>query len=1517
MKRRIILALIAAATLLLPGAVAQAQTAFRHRLSQEPAWGHFKQYTRQQAPQLKGKPSLPFLNVTTLTPKRNATSLQATHRPGMPVRLPKAGKAAQPRLLATTASGTHLWGNVIYRDDWEEYAADYGLYSFSVDGDQISTGPLFTDYELYANGGGAFLDDVFHCVQYDVDPWGGLYAFYFKYDTYNWLRINQEGIDISGQWELIARCTAVDPTTNTVYGVFSTFDGTGLEFGTIDYSDLSRTTIASVDIETIAMACDSHGQLYAISQEGDLYRIDKSNGAYSLVGATGFQPEAYLQSATFDLQDDHLYWAALRGDQSVLLDVDTSTGKASKVADFPHFEEVICLYAPFVPADEAPMAVSGLAADFAEGSLTGNVCFVLPEQTVSGQPLTGPLGYEVLVDGVSMATGQGQPGESISQELTLTQGTHKIKVAASNEAGQGAQVFITEWIGPDTPTSVEDLQLTYDAASGTATLTWNNPEKGVNGGYIDTEKLTVNITRHPDEAVVAEHYKGNTFSEVLQPSELTAYSYSVTLCYDGQEAEPSVSNHIIVGEALTLPYCQYFDTDDALDLFTVIDANGNGNTWTEDTWEGAASYVDGWADIDGDDWLITPPVKMQNDRQYIISFKVRNIWEWYNEVFATALGQGEDPAQYTEVIPQTFITSDKFQTFSNVVTVPENGDYRYAIHAISYAGSYGFLLDSLTIKEGAKFTAPDSVTALTVTPGAMGAKRATLSFTTPAQTAGGEALTGLTAVVVTADGSEEPLATLNDVSPNSTYTIEVEGLEGDGWHTFTVAAYNNGADRGVENNCEAWIGFDVPEAPTDVHLADNLDGTSQLTWTAPGTTGLHGGYVDPTQLTYNVYSIVGYEMMEPVEMGIEGTSYQGELPQTGEQQLIEWAVAACSAGGEGATTPANTLFSGEPYTLPFHESFADGTTEMPIWGATESEDGWCVFYPQRGFSADGDNGCITFSPFAENETCTFYSGKITLEGTAHPLLSFSYYAVPGLLDKVGVYARTPDGQRLFLDETDFYSLEGEEGWRRMGVDLSPLRQYAYINVDFEGFAGDVMSPIYFDNINIRDAAEHDVLVKMEATPTITAGQELTAQVNVENIGYAPTGATTVDFYVADELAESVVCDDVDYLTDKTFTFVYRSAINAPDVLPVKAVVTLADGKQYATEPIDVTVNQPGFTSIDNLTATAVNEGVQLQWSLPQYVGEKQTESFESYEPFSIGGVDGTFGDWKTIDGDKEYTAGFTHISYDHLFDPKAFIIFRPQEFWQLMYPQLTPTDGIQYIAAFSPESVNADDWLISPALSGSAQTVSMMVRSYTENTGLEDFEIRYSTEGSDTADFKTVVYQGQAPLDWTQVEVQLPEGATHFAIHYTSKTKVMFMLDAVTFEKGDQTVTGFQIYRDGKLIDLTGAETMQYVDCNAEEGTHTYNVTVIYASGESSFSNDATILVTGIEDTAVRGAMVQAQPGFIHIAHAAGMRIEVFTNSGACVYRGMGTEALQKVQVKAGNYLVRVGEKVFNVLVER
>ena len=531
------------------------------------------------------------------------------------------------------------------------------------------------------------------------------------------------------------------------------------------------------------------------------------------------------------------------------------------------------------------------------------------------------------------------------------------------------------------------------------------------------------------------------------------------------------------------------------------------------------------------------------------------------------------------------------------------------------------------------------------------------------------------------------------------------------------------------------------------------------------------------------------------------------------------------------------------------------------------------------------------------------------------MLSFSYYAVPGLFDKVAAYVRTPDGQRILLDETDFYALEGEEGWRRMGADLTPMQQYAYINVDFEGHAGEVVSPIYFDNINIRDAAEHDVLVKMEATENVVAGQDITAKVYVENIGFADISDMSVDFYVADQLVESLSGKSVGYLSDDTFTFVHTTLINDAEVLPVKAIVTV-DGKTYATELINVNVRQPGYTRIEDLVASAADNGVMLQWTVPQYQGERIVESFEDYEPFSIGGVDGTFGEWRTVDGDKQYTAGFTHISYDNQYDPKGFMIFRPTDFWQLVYPQLSTLDGAQYIAAFSPELVNADDWLISPALSGAQQTVSMYVRSYTENTGLEDFEVRYSTEGNDTANFTTVAYQGQAPLDWTEIQVELPEGATHFAIHYTSKTKVMLMLDDVAFEKGDQTVTGFRVYRDGKAISELQAEATQFVDTTVEDGNHTYNVTILYATGESAFSNDASIIVDQIDMAQLNNVGVKGSHGSIMVLNANGLPIEVFTAEGALMYKGVGKSNQQPVNVKRGHYLVKVSNKVFNVMVD-
>lgn len=1100
----------------------------------------------------------------------------------------------------------------------------------------------------------------------------------------------------------------------------------------------------------------------------------------------------------------------------------------------------------------APAAVTQLSTDFSQGALSGTISFILPTQTASGTVLSGSVDYEVLVDGQKVASGTGEPGQQVSIEQTLTQGSHKIKVSTSNAAGLGAQQFIVVWIGPDMAPAVSGLQFIFDKSTHQATLSWNAPEAGVNGGYIDTSLLSYNVTRYPGAVGVGTGLTANTFTETLEPETLTAYYYVVTLVYDGIEAVPAESNHILVGNALTLPYTQYFDTEDALDLFTIIDGNGNGVTWTEDVFSGAASYNDLWPEQDGDDWLLAPPVQMKSDRQYTISFKVRGQWEWYIETFAAALGQGDDPNLYAEVIPVTDLMSGVYEEYRSVVTVPQDGDYRFGIHALSYAySSTGILVDSLSIQEGAKFTAPDSVTNMVVVPGQHGAKTATVSFITPTTTANGQALNELSSAILLVDGNIAN--TLTSVNSGEQYSLEATGIEGDGWHTFTVVVSNNGGeDLGVTNSAVAWIGYDVPLAPGDVRLSDNLDGTSTLTWTAPAETGLHGGYVDTSLLTYNVYSIIDFQTMDPVETDIKGTSYVSELEQTGEQQLIEWAVTAVSAGGEGAATAANTMFSGEAYTIPFHESFANGGTDMPIWGVTEMEGAWSLFFPTTQLSADGDNGSIIFNCYNPGEWSAFYSGKISLAGADNPKLIFSYYAVPGLNNLIELYVRTPDGNRLKLDEVDFSTLTGDEGWRRMGVDLNPLKGYAYINLDFQATVNDIDAPIYIDDINIRDAKKHDIEVKLEASKSVLASHDITAKVNVENIGDAATGALTLNFFVGNTLVETRRGEGVEFLADSTYTFIYTTRINESEELAVHATVILDEEPDAAfeTESAIVEVVQPGLTTITDLAAGYSEEGVQLTWSLPLYMGEKLTEGFEGYEAFSIGGADGSFGEWKTVDGDQQMTAGLTHFTYDHLFDPKGFMIFQPANLWKLMYPQLTPYEGDQYAAAFSPEYVNADDWLISPALSGAAQTISLYVRSYTVNTGLEDFEIRYSTAGNAPADFSTTAYAGQAPIDWTEVQVELPVNARYFAIHYTSKTKVMLMVDAVKYEKGDQTVAGFRVYRDGELIDeIMDAEATGYVDTSADGDIHTYNVTIVYAAGESSFSNDASLLATAIGNT--------------------------------------------------------------------
>ena len=168
--------------------------------------------------------------------------------------------------------------------------------------------------------------------------------------------------------------------------------------------------------------------------------------------------------------------------------------------------------------------------------------------------------------------------------------------------------------------------------------------------------------------------------------------------------------------------------------------------------------------------------------------------------------------------------------------------------------------------------------------------------------------------------------------------------------------------------------------------------------------------------------------------------------------------------------------------------------------------------------------------------------------------------------------------------------------------------------------------------------------------------------------------------------------------------------------------------------------------------------------------------------------------------------------------------------------------GSKCFAAFSSTTKANDDWLISPELPGMEQTISFWNRSTNVNYGYDQFEVLYSTTGNTPADFVKLGDTYSANLGWSKVEVQLPEGSKYFAIRCISYQTEAWLIDDISYTRGtpSYTVIGYNIYRDCIKINDAVVTDNKYVDnltkaLTSETDNHSYNVTAVYAEGESVF----------------------------------------------------------------------------------
>ena len=183
------------------------------------------------------------------------------------------------------------------------------------------------------------------------------------------------------------------------------------------------------------------------------------------------------------------------------------------------------------------------------------------------------------------------------------------------------------------------------------------------------------------------------------------------------------------------------------------------------------------------------------------------------------------------------------------------------------------------------------------------------------------------------------------------------------------------------------------------------------------------------------------------------------------------------------------------------------------------------------------------------------------------------------------------------------------------------------------------------------------------------------------------------------------------------------------------------------------------------------------------------------------------------------------------------------------------------MAAFGSEIfggvVESDNWLVSPQLDRSQQTITFWTKLFNKNYTPETIEVRYATEDVDWADYRLLTTINQVDDKWTERTVTLPYGTMFFALRHTSADKFVVVVDDITYRnstpsgEGDaMSIIGYRIYRDGELMSTIGPNEVSYTDKNVPEGEHIYNVSVLYSPDiESPMSN--TVSITGIESLTV------------------------------------------------------------------
>ena len=406
--------------------------------------------------------------------------------------------------------------------------------------------------------------------------------------------------------------------------------------------------------------------------------------------------------------------------------------------------------------------------------------------------------------------------------------------------------------------------------------------------------------------------------------------------------------------------------------------------------------------------------------------------------------------------------------------------------------------------------------------------------------------------------------------------------------------------------------------------------------------------------------------------------------------------------------------------------------------------------------------------------------------------------------------------------------------------------------------------LYVDNVAVTANIDNDLAITLSAPATVKAGQTVTATATVTNVGGNAAPSYMVSIYNGEEpLLNQIVDEELAVGASKTFTVeVPTTVFDAEKVINLTAKVTYEadENEGNNSAAATTTVEASSVNAPETLTAEGAEGGtIELNWTMPE-VPEVYTEDFENtdiFPEFSLGGItaevhNGAIGDWTLYDANGTETYGYNGVTMPNAYQPMAWLVFAPSSpnLSQSLMETQAPHSGVQALASFCivpPETGGTTDhWLISPELTGEAQTISFYARELTDQYGAETFEVLASSTDNASTSFTLVQSLSSSVTDWAEYTAALPEGTKYFAIRHTSNDIFALFIDDITYKPAAPPTgtvpTAFNIYLDGEFVATVNGDVTTYTIEGVEPGDYVCSVTAVYGDIESTpVSANATV----------------------------------------------------------------------------